>query len=280
MAHNEHSSITVISSEPRTLGAMLHEYFAHGELLYFLVRRTYKIRYAQAALGIAWAVLQPFLTAVILAAVLGRLMRPSTQGVPPLLFFLAATVPWTFFASGVSSAGTSLSSNLSLVQKVYFPRLCLPVAAVISAAIDMIVPLLILVGAMIFYGRFEPSWYTLPVFLALLFLEFMAAVGIGAGLAALNLKYRDVQHAMPFAIQMLFFASPVVYGATSLPEPWKTAYFLNPMAGILESIRSTLLGTQPIEWLHLGLSTAAVIAVLFGGLVYFFKAEGQFADVA
>lgn len=280
MAQIDHLKVTVISAERWTIGTMLGEFFAHGELLYFLLRRTYKIRYAQAALGIAWAILQPLLTALILAAVLGRVMRPSTQGVPPLLFFFAGTVPWTFFANGVSSAATSLSSNLSLVQKVYFPRLCLPVAAVLSAGVDLIVPLLFLFAAMIFYGRFDPSLATLPMFLALLVLELMTAVGIGAGLAALNLKYRDVQHALPFALQILFFASPIVYASTSLEEPWKTLYFLNPMAGILETMRATLLNTQPVSWTHLLLSSLSVVAVFLGGLFYFYRAEGQFADVA
>lgn len=259
---------------------MIAEFLGHGELLYFLLRRHYKIRYAQAALGIAWAVLQPALTAIIMALILGRVMQPSTQGVPPLLFFFAGTVFWTFFANGVGNAATSLSSNLGLIQKVYFPRLCLPVAAVLSAAVDLVVPLLILFLVMIFYGRFDISWATFPTLAVLLICLFFAAVGLGTGLAALNLKYRDVQHALPFAIQIGFFASPVIYSPASLPEPWQTLYYLNPVAGVLEGIRATLLGTQPMFWGHLAISGISILATFLIGLTYFLKTESQFADVA
>lgn len=273
------NEITYISSKPTTLIAMLHEFLAHGELLYFLVRRTYKIRYAQAALGVAWAVLQPLLTAGILALVLGRVMRPTTDGIPPLLFFFAATVPWTFFANGVSSAATSLTSNQAMVQKIYFPRLCLPVSSVLSAAVDLVIPLFILAIVMVLYGRFDPSIETLPAVIGLLFMIFLTSAGAGAGLAALNLKHRDVQHALPFAIQILFFASPIFYSPSGLPQPWGTLYYLNPLAGMLEGFRAALLHTDPVSWEKFTLSATMSVVVFVVGLYYFMRAESKFADI-
>lgn len=274
------NGVTVVTAQQATLRSMLSEFFAHGELLYFLVKRTYKIRYAQAAFGLAWAILQPLLSALIMAVVMGRYMRPSTEGVPVFLFFFAGTVPWSFFANALSSSAISLSSNQALVQKVYFPRLCLPVAAVISAAFDLIVPLIILFCVLFATGWLRLTIMTLPFVFGLLCIEFATAVGIGAGLAALNLKYRDVQHALPFATQILFFISPILYSGRSFPGQWQFVYYMNPLAGVFETIRSELLHTAPVPWEHLILSTASAALFFVGGLYYFLKAEGRFADIA
>jgi lipopolysaccharide transport system permease protein len=270
----------IIRPERSSIQSQIAEFLRFRELLYFLVWKNLKVRYAQAALGVAWSLLQPILTALIMALLLGRYARVPTNGVPPFLFYFAALVPWTFFANAVTTAASSLVTHQQLIVKVYFPRLCLPVAAVLSALVDLIVPLVLLLSVALFYGRLDPSPEVLIVLPALLLIAAMAATGVGVGLAALNLQYRDVQHVLPFLIQILFFASPILYSASQLPTAWQRVYFLNPIAAVLDGFRGILFQTHPLSWG--GIMTAAVAATLMlvAGILYFERIENRFADVA
>lgn len=256
------------------------EFLRYGELLYFLVWKNLKVRYAQAALGVAWSVLQPLLTAAIMALLLGRFARIPTDGQPPILFYFCAMVPWTFFANAVTATAASLVANQQLIQKVYFSRLCLPVASVLSAAVDLIVPMLILFAIMLFYGRLQLSAEMILALPALLLIAAAAATGIGAGLSALNLKYRDIQYVLPFAVQLLFFASPIVYSASRVPPGFRPFYFLNPMAVVIDGFRAVVLHTHALSWSETAIGAAGAFLLLAAGIGYFARAENRFADVA
>ncbi len=271
---------TLIEPGRRSLREEVAELLRFRELLYFLVWKNLKVRYAQALLGALWAILQPLLTAVILGVLLGRFARIPTDGVPPFIFYLTALVPWTFFANALTTAAGSLVTNQPLIMKVYFPRICLPVSGVLSAVVDLMVPLILLLIVMA-YSR--SGGLTLQAAVAiplLLMIAAIAATGLGVGLAALNLRYRDVTHILPFLVQIFFFASPIVYSVTRLPAEWRTFYFLNPMASVIDGFRAILLGTHPFSWTQslIGLSSAVVLLAI--GVIYFERDEHRFADVA
>jgi lipopolysaccharide transport system permease protein len=271
--------ITLITPGRGSLRDQAAELLRFGELLYFLVWKNLKVRYAQAVLGAAWAVLQPVLTALLVALLLGRVSRMPTGGAPPFLFYLTAMVPWTFFATAVTGAATSLVSNQPLITKVYFPRICLPISAILSALVDIIVPLAFLFLVAVWYGRLHVSleMLFLPV---LLFVATATAAGLGTGLAALNLQYRDVNHALPFLIQTLFFASPVIYAGSQLPTKLRIVFALNPMASVLDGFRAILLQNHPLslEVAVIGVVSATVMLVI--GIAYFERVQHRFADVA
>jgi lipopolysaccharide transport system permease protein len=271
---------TVISPGRSSLRSQVAEFLRFRELLYFLVWKNLKVRYAQAILGALWAILQPLLTALILGLLLGRLARVPTDGVPPFIFYLTALVPWTFFANGLTTAANSLVTNQQLIMKVYFPRLCLPIAGVLSAIVDLIVPLTLLLGIMAFTWRFDLSLQTLLAIPTLLAIAIIAATGLGVGLAALNLRYRDVTHVLPFLVQTLFFASPIVYSAAQMPAEWRIFYFINPMASVIDGFRAILLGSHPFSWGATAVGLASAILMFVIGVIYFERAEYRFADVA
>lgn len=264
----------------RSLRDHVGELVRFRELLYFLVWKTLKVRYAQASLGVLWAIIQPVLTAFILALLLGRFARIPTDGVPPFIFYLSALVPWTFFANATTTGANSLVTNQQLIMKVYFPRLCLPLAGVLSAAVDLLVPLLLLLLSMFWFWKLDLSLEALVALPVLLATAAIAATGLGVGLAALNLRFRDVGHALPFLVQTLFFASPIVYSVSRLPEEWRVPYFVNPMAGVINGFRAILLDTHPFSWGETAISFGAAVVILVIGVIYFERTEHQFADVA
>lgn len=263
-----------------SLALQAREFWRSRELLYFLVWKNLKVRYAQAILGVGWSLLQPILTASIMAFLLGRIARFPTDGAPPFLFYLTGQVVWTFFASAVTTAAGSLVAHQQLIVKVYFTRLSLPIAGVLSAMVDLIVPFLLLMVVLIVYGRFDISWEAVVALPLLLAIAAMTATGLGVGLSALNLQYRDVAHTLPFLVQTLFFASPVIYSVSQLPEKWRNVYFINPMAGVIDGMRAILLQTHPFSWGGVGVALASSIAILILGTLYFEKVEYRFADVA
>jgi len=259
-------------------GAMAREVAAYRELLYFLAWRDVKVRYKQTVLGAAWAVLQPLLTMAVFAVFFGYFGRLPSDGLPYPLFAYAALLPWSLFASAVTEASHSIVANRGLITKVYFPRVIVPLAPLLVALVDFAIAAAILVVLMLLYGVVPgPAILLAPGFVLL---AAVTALGAGAWLSALDVRYRDVRHTIPFLVQLWFFATPVAYPASLLPEPWRTLYGLNPMVGAVEGFRWAVLGGARAPGAGLALSVAAALALLAGGLWYFNRAEESFADLA
>jgi lipopolysaccharide transport system permease protein len=255
----------------------LHELLQYHELLYFFVWRQLKVRYKQTILGAAWAVIQPFLAMIIFSVFFGRLARMPSDGVPYPIFAYAALLPWTYFANAVTLASNSLVEHEKMLTKVYFPRLMLPMAAVLAGLLDLAIGFLVLLGLAAHY-RIAPSTSlcTTPLFALL---AASVAIGIGLWLSALNVQYRDVRYITPFLVQVWLFATPVAYPSSLVPQRWRALYGLNPMAGVVEGFRWALLGKGQPPGVLLLVSLLAVVVILTGGLYYFRRAEKTFADV-
>jgi len=259
------------------LGVRWRELWEYRELLYFLTLRDIQVRYKQAALGVAWAVIQPLLTMVIFSVVFGRLAKLPSDGIPYPVFSFVALLPWQLFSGALSRAGSSLVNNSQLITKIYFPRLVIPLSAVAAGLLDFVISLLVLFGLMIFYG-IKPTWAILWLPLLIL-LALMTALAVGLWLSALNVQYRDVQHIIPFLIQAWMYASPVAYSSTLVPSGiWRVLYGLNPLAGVIQGFRWALLGSAPPDGLFL-VSVGVVLILLVTGLLYFQHMESSFADV-
>jgi lipopolysaccharide transport system permease protein len=271
------SRVTVIQPPHGWAPLDLAELWAYRELLYFLVWRNIKVRYKQTALGAAWAVLQPFLTMVVFSVFLGRLARVPSDGLPYPVFAYTALVPWMYFANALTQASNSLVEHERIITKVYFPRLAIPMAAILGGLLDLLIAMSVLVGMLFYYGIVPgaPVW-TLPFFVLL---AAGAALGVGLWLAVWNVKYRDVRYVTPFIVQFWLFATPVAYPSSLVPAAWRPLYGLNPMAGVVEGFRWALLegGREPGPLL--AVSVLTVLAVLAGGLYYFRRMERTFADV-
>jgi lipopolysaccharide transport system permease protein len=232
------------------------ELWTHRDLLYFLARRDIKVRYAQAAMGVAWAVLQPLMMMVIFSVFLGRLAEVPSDGIPYPVFALAGLVPWTYFSNAVASATESLVASSNLVSKVYFPRLVVPLAALLSWLPDLAIASVLVVGLMLIYG-IVPS--ATIVFLPLFGLfSLLAAASVSVWLSALNVSYRDVRYAVPFILQLWLFATPVVYPASLVPVQWRPLFGLNPMAGVVEGFRWALLRSNAPSWNCLEMCSARI----------------------
>lgn len=246
-------------------------------LLLFLTLRDIRLRYKQTALGVAWAVLQPLATMLVFTIFFGKLAKLPSDDKPYALFVLAALVPWQLFAYALTQSGNSLVAEQRLITKVYFPRLIVPVASVLSGLVDFFVTLLMLLSLAAWYGLgFSWSLATVPLWAAF---ALATALAFGLWLAALNVEYRDVRYAIPFLIQFWMFVTPVAYPASLVPEQYRTLYGLNPMAGVVEGFRWALLGTSAPAWGMIGVSALVVAALLTGSLFYFRRLERTFADV-
>lgn len=255
----------------------LRELWEYRGIVWFLVWRDWKVRYKQTALGAGWAVIQPFTTMVVFSVVFGRLAGIPSDGVPYPVFAYAALVPWALFADGFSQAATSLVANGNLVRKVYFPRLVLPLAGVLTSLIDFAPAFAVLLAMMLFYG-IAPT--TGAVWLpALLLLALVSALGVGLWLAAIAVRFRDVRHAVPFLRQLWLFATPIAYPASLLDEPWRTIFGLNPMAGVVEGFRRTLLGTETAAGPMMLVSAGVAVVLLVSGAYFFRRTERQMADL-
>ena len=273
---------TVVIQPTRGLAALqLRALWEYRELLYFLVWRDVKVRYKQTALGVAWIVLQPVISTVVFTLLFGVLLNVPSGGVPYPVFALAGLVPWTYFAGSLTRSSTSLVGSSHLITKVYFPRLIIPLSGVLSGLVDFGVTFLVLMVLMVAY-RVTPTWgvVLLPAFLLL---AMATALGFGLWLAALNVRYRDVNYLVPFLVQIWMYLTPVVYGVTLIPEPYRWLLALNPMTAVVEGFRRALLGgaapaSQTATWV-LALSLAIVALVLVSGLFYFRSTERTFADV-
>src|SRR6202021_495405 len=247
------------------------------ELVYFFVWRDIKIRYKQTAIGAGWAILQPFLTMLVFTLFFGKLAHIPSEGLPYPIFYYSALLPWMYFAASLQNATNTIVENQRLITKVYFPRLALPLSAVLSGLVDFGVSFLMFLVMMIYYGirpGAAASW--LPVFLLL---AILTALGVGLWLSALNAIYRDVRYIVPFLVQFWLFASPVAYPSSLVPAKWRPLYGLNPMAGVIEGFRWSLSGTGNPPGRMLLVSSAVVVAVVVTGMMYFQKMESKIADV-
>jgi lipopolysaccharide transport system permease protein len=246
------------------------------ELLYFLVWRDLKVRYKQTVLGATWAVVQPLATMLIFTVVFGHLARLPSDGVPYPLFAYCALVPWSYFATALAQSSNSLVDQSRLITKVYFPRLLVPLASVIAGLVDLVITIVVLLGMLLYYRIVPgPAALALPLFILL---AMLTALAVGLWLSALNVRYRDVRHTIPFLIQFWLFATPVAYSTSLVPTRWRTIYGLNPMAGVVDGFRWALLGREP-PGAMLVVSVVTVAAIAVGGLFYFRRVEHSFADV-
>ncbi len=270
-------TLTVIEPARGWVSLKLREVWASHELLYFLVWRDIKVRYKQTALGAAWAIIQPLLTMVVFSLFFGRLAKVPSDGIPYPLFSFTALVPWTFFATGLTMSSNSLVGSANLVQKVYFPRLIIPIATVLSGLVDFAIAMLVLFAMMAWY-HVAPTWNVLwlPAFILL---ACVTALGVGLWLSAMNVKYRDVRFVVPFLAQLWMYATPVAYPSSLLPPPWRALFGLNPMAGVIEGFRWALLGVNTQPGPMLIASSLAAIAILASGAFYFRRMERLFADI-
>lgn len=269
--------VLVIEPSRGWVGLKLRELWEYRELVYFLVWRDVKVRYKQTALGAAWAILQPLFSMAVFTVVFGNLAKMPSDGIPYPLFSYAALLPWNYFAQGLSSSSDSLVGSANLIRKVYFPRLAIPVAAVCGGVVDFGIAFSVLLLLMGYFGVAPTAnvvW--LPLFLLL---ALVTALGVGLWLSALNVQYRDVKYTVPFLVQFWMYATPIVYPSSLLPEPWRTVYGLNPMAGVVEGFRWALLGVKTPPGSMLWVSVVAALALLVSGAYFFRRMEKTFADV-
>lgn len=254
----------------------LKDLWQYRELLYFLCWRDIKVRYKQTALGVAWAIVQPLMTMVLFSLFFGRLAKMPSDGIPYPLFVFTALVPWMFFSNGITQSSGSLVENASLLKKVYFPRLAVPIASIIAGVVDFFCSFVVLILLMLYYGV-VPSWsvLTLPLFLAL---ACTASLGIGLWLSALNVQFRDVRYVIPFLTQLWLFATPIAYPSSLLSEPLRSLYGLNPMVGVVEGFRWALLGTETSPGPMVLVSALVSVLVLVSGAFYFRRMEVTFSD--
>jgi lipopolysaccharide transport system permease protein len=255
----------------------IKELWQYRELLYFLAWRDIKVRYKQTALGIGWAIIQPFFMMLVFSIFFGHLAKLPSDGIPYPLFVYCALVPWNLFAHSLTESSNSMVANERLITRIYFPRLIVPVSAVLAGLVDFAISFTVLVAMMIYYGVAPGvKALSLPLFVLL---AVTTALGAGLWLSALNVRYRDVRYVLTFLTQLWLFATPVAYPSSLVPEPWRAVYGLNPMAGVVEGFRWALLGKAGSPGSLLVVSTLVAILMLVSGLFYFRRMEATFADV-
>lgn len=254
------------------------ELSAYRDLLYFLIVRGIRAKYAQSVLGVSWAVIQPLFTMLVFTVVFGNLAKISSDGVPYALFSFAALMPWTYFSGVLNEASNSLTTNANMLSKVYFPRMVLPLAALFGKLLDFSITLLVM-GVLLAMFNYTPSYQLVYLPLLLLYL-LMTALGPSLILAAWSVQYRDIKYAMTFIVQLLMYAAPVVYPLSYIPEKYQTWYALNPLVGVVEGFRAAILGTSAMPWTIMGIGFSMSFALLLVGLFTFSRLERTFADVA
>lgn len=255
----------------------IREVWEYKELLYFLTWRDFKVRYKQTTIGVLWAVFQPFITMVVFSVFFGGLLNVPSDGVPYPIFVYTGLLFWQFFSTALADTSNVLITNQPIITKIYFPRLLLPLSSVATKFIDFAIAALILVGMMVYYG-YIPHLTGLLIIPLLLLITFMASVGLGLFLAALNVKYRDVRYVLPFFLQILLFLTPVIYPA-GIAGKYSYLLALNPMMGVIQSARAALLGTTVLNWTLIGISLISTFILLLIGVYVFKKTERYFADI-
>jgi lipopolysaccharide transport system permease protein len=259
----------------------LRNLWEYRQLIYFLVWRNIKVRYKQTALGIAWIVVQPLVAMIVFSVLFGRLLNAPSGGVPYPIFTYVALLPWGYFSGSLTRSSTNLVDSAHLITKVYFPRMSIPISGVLSGLVDFGVGFLVLIALMVFYGiRPTPAVVLLPAFLLL---AMLTALGFGLWLSALNVRFRDIKHMVPFLVQMWMFLTPVVYSSALIPEPYRYLMALNPMTGVIVGFRWALLGNYLADAQPPGvlfpISIAITLLVLVSGAFYFRSTERTFADI-
>jgi len=278
--HESDGSLVTTIIEPRSGWQLIdwRELRDYRDLFLFLTWRNIKVLYAQSAIGIGWAVIQPLFSMILFTLVFGRLAKISSDGVPYAVFSFTALVPWTYFSNSLTQGVNSLVQNANMISKVYFPRLILPMSAVAAKLLDFSIAMLVLTALMVWY-RMVPTIGILALPLLIL-LMILTAAGLGAWLTALAIQYRDVKHAMTFVVQLLMYAAPVVYPTSLIPERYQLLYAINPMVGVIEGFRAALLGTRPMPWHFIAVGAASALVIALTGALYFRRKERIFADVA
>jgi len=268
---------TIIEPKKGFSSVNLKELWQFRELLYFLAWRDVKVKYKQRAVGIVWAILQPFLTMVVFSVLFGGFARIPSEGVPYPVFVYLGLLPWQYFASVLSQSTQSVVSEKNLITKIYFPRIIMPASSAISSLLDFAIAAAVLAVMMIYYGAgVGPGILLFPL---LILLTMINAVGFGMWFSALNVRYRDIQYALPFLIQIWMFVTPVIYPVSITGGRFRILLSLNPMAGVIEAMRPAVLGHLPIPWGLLLLSAVSGLVVFIGGVFYFRRVERYFADV-
>lgn len=274
-SHRHH---VVIESQKGLRAFDLLELYEYRDLLFFLVWRNIRVRYAQSLLGIGWAVIQPLFSMVVFTVIFGKLANMDSNGAPYAVFSFVGLVPWTYFSSALADSAGSLIGNTAMLRKVYFPRLVLPLSAVFAKLIDFSISMVLLVGIMAWYGIVPTGQIVvLPV---LILLMILSAAGMGMWLTALSIQYRDIHFSLNFIIQLMMYAAPVVYPASLVPEKYALLYSLYPMVGVVEGFRAALLGTIPMPWVSIALGFVVSSILAVSGALYFRNKERIFADVA
>jgi lipopolysaccharide transport system permease protein len=276
MQHADNTVTVTIRGAESSWSLQLRELWRHRELLYFLAWRDVKVRYKQTVLGMTWAVIQPLAIALTLSLFLGRLAKMPSDGLPYPVFAYAAMVVWQLFSNALIESSNSLLANERLITKVYFPRLIVPMSAVLASLLDFVISLFVLVLFLAYYRM--PPTAAMVILPLLVILAVLIALGAGLWLSALNVKYRDVRYTVNFLVQFWFLATPIAYPTSVVPERWRVWYGLNPMVGVVEGFRWALRGTGPAPVLMLAVSACVAVAIFMSGLYYFRQTEDTFAD--
>jgi lipopolysaccharide transport system permease protein len=270
--------VTVIAPRAGWQLVDVGELVRYRDLLYFLIVRGIKARYAQSVLGVSWAVIQPLFTTLIFTVIFGNLVQVGSDGVPYVVFSFTGMLAWNFFSNTLTESANSLLANASTITKAYFPRLVLPLSAALGKFLDFAIGFLVLVGFLVYF-RMVPSVH-IVMFPVLLLILLMYSLGIGMVLSAMSMQYRDVRHGLTFVIQLLMYAAPVVYATSVIPEQWRFMYALNPLVGVIEGFRSIFLHSIPFPWSWVFLGGLVSVVLFVFGALYFTRLERTFADVA
>jgi len=272
-----HEHPTVIIKPRPGLSLKLKELWDYRELFYFFIWRDIKVRYKQTVIGAAWAIIQPFFTMVVFSLFFGKLAKIPSDNLPYPIFSYAALVPWTYFANSLTNATETMVANQHVITKVYFPRMILPISAVLSGLLDFAISFTVLIAMMLFYGIYPTTNIVfLPLFALL---TIVTALAVGFWTSAANAIYRDVHYVVPFLVQFWLFASPIAYPSSLVPGKWRILYGLNPMAGVIKGFRWALLGKGTPPGPMLTVSVSIVVIMFVGGIIYFRRTEGTIADV-
>lgn len=277
--------VTVIKPSRGWVSLRLDEVWQFRELFYFFIWRDIKVRYKQTVLGAAWAIIVPFMNMVVFSLFFGRLADMPSDDIPYPLWNFAALVPWQFFTNGVNNSANSLVTNANMIKKIFFPRLVLPTAAAVSGIVDFILAFLVLLLMVLGYHVFNIAGFSVSLTLNVLWLPLFlllavtTSLGVGLWLSAMNVQFRDVRHVVPFLVQFWLFATPIAYPSSLIPEAWRVVYGLNPMAGVVEGFRWTLLNTPAPPGAMLAVSAVTSLVLLTSGAYYFRRMEKTFADV-
>lgn len=277
MAVNTEPATTIIKPSGGWASQNLRDLWIYRELIFFLTWRDLKVRYKQTLLGASWAVLQPFLTMVVFSIFFGNLADVPSDGVPYPIFSYTALIPWTLFSKALQDASRSLVASSHMITKVYFPRMILPLSSVLAGLVDFSIAFVVLLGMMVYFGIMPTaSIWMLPLFLLL---ALITAVGIGLWLSALNVLYRDIGYILPFLTQFWMFVTPIAYPSSMVPEKWQAVYAINPMTGVVEGFRWSLLGTGQPPGVMTVVSSLVAVFILISGIFYFKRMERIFADM-